>query len=340
MRIAALGSVALGAWLTSGCFGAPLFRGSSENFTGLEFKNVDSYEERDLCDVIEWQLTSEATPWPEWIETETTPAPPRSVEKGVTVTFVNHATTLIQLAGVNVLTDPVWSDTVGPLEGVGPRRHKAPGVRFEELPPIHVVLLSHNHYDHTDLPTLQRLRARFDPVFVAGLGTRALLARAGIERGVDLDWWQETRIGEIAVTFTPAKHWSGRGIEDQNGNLWGSFVVEGGGRRVYFAGDTGWGSHFAAIRERKGRPDVALLPIGAYSPRWFMEPQHIDPEEAVRAHVALGARRSLAIHWGTFALSDEGPDDPPRALAAARGAAGLAESDFVALENGRRLVDD
>jgi len=251
----------------------------------------------------------------------------------VRVTLINHATTLIQLDGVNVLTDPIWSDRVGPVPG-GPGRFQQPGVVFGDLPFIHAVLLSHSHFDHLDLPTLRRLAGAHHPRILAGLGTRAFLEAEGVSGCEDLDWWQAAHLGPLTVTFAPAQHWSRRGIADQNHLLWGSFFVAGAAGSVYFAGDTGWGPHFAQVRERLGAPSLALLPIGAYRPRWFMRSQHIDPEEAVLAHLVLGAAKSAAIHWGTFDLSDEGAFDPVQDLWRSLRKHSVAEDDFVARFNG------
>ncbi|MEM1350444.1 MAG: MBL fold metallo-hydrolase [Myxococcota bacterium] len=251
---------------------------------------------------------------------------------------MNHATTLIQVPGANIITDPIFSERAGPLTWAGPKRHRAPGVCFEDLPSIDIVLLSHNHYDHCDSQSLARLAKRDDPIFLAGLGTRRLLKRFDVERVRELDWWQTTSHSGVELTFAPAQHWSTRGLGDANVNLWGSFFIDAKDATFYFAGDTGWGSHFHTIAERLGRPDVALLPIGAYEPRWFMRPQHINPAEAVDAHLALGATRSVGIHWGTFDLTDEPHDEPPKALARALQAKNIPADAFLALPNGGHIT--
>jgi L-ascorbate metabolism protein UlaG (beta-lactamase superfamily) len=249
--------------------------------------------------------------------------------------MINHSTVLIQLDGLNILTDPVYSPRVGPFSWVGPRRHRDPGIPFDELPPIHAVLISHNHYDHLDLPTLGRLAERHRPRILVPLGNTALLESEGIAGGEDMDWWQSTTVGTaLRVTLVPARHWSGRGLDDRFRTLWGGFVIEGSGGPVYFAGDTGWGRHFAEIRRRFGPMRLALLPIGAYQPRWFMKAAHISPAEAVRAHLTLGAGTSLAIHYGTFQLSDEGQDQPLFDLRRAVSGADMGDSQFWALQHG------
>jgi L-ascorbate metabolism protein UlaG (beta-lactamase superfamily) len=318
-----------------GC-GAPVYQGPvTERFDGERFRYAAPFEERGPLDILRWKLLDGPDlEWPDEIPSR--PARPEAAAPAgkIRVTFVNHATTLIQLDGVNLLTDPVWSERVGPTSWLGPTRHQQPGVRFEELPRIHGVLISHSHFDHLDLPTLRRLSREHGPRILAGLGTRALLASAGIPGAEDLDWWQPAELASLTISFAPAQHWSQRGVSDRNHLLWGSFFVAGPSGSVYFAGDTGWGPHFQQIRDRLGAPSLALLPIGAYRPRWFMRSQHIDPDEAVQAHLALGARRSLAIHWGTFDQSDEGAFEPVQELWASLRRRGLPEDAFVARFNG------
>jgi L-ascorbate metabolism protein UlaG (beta-lactamase superfamily) len=323
-----------------GCLAAPSYRGPvSDHFDGKRFYNLGPFEERGFGDLLKWKLSGPlAARWPAFVALPPSPPPPARVDRGIRVTFINHATTLIQLGGVNILTDPVWSERVGPTAQLGPRRHKPPGVRFAELPQIDVVLISHNHYDHLDLPTLVLLQKRDAPLVLAGLGTAKLLQKHGISRAVDLDWWQEQEVQGVRILFTPAQHGSTRSFTDRNVNLWGSYYLRSSQGSVYFAGDTGAGPHFQLIRERLGAPDLALLPIGAYLPRWFMRSRHIDPNEAVAAHRTLGATRSIAIHTGTFQQTDEGIDDPVIALAAALSQQGVPAQDFIVLENGESTM--
>lgn len=267
------------------------------------FQNLGGVRMRGLSGLLRWQFSQKPEPWPEWIEEPAGPAPPSRVHS-LRVTFVNHSTVLIQMDGLNILTDPVWSERASPVAWAGPRRHRAPGIRFEDLPPIDVVLVSHNHYDHMDMPTLQRLAREHAPRMIVPLGNAAYLGGAG-----ELGWWQQTELPGIRLTCVPAQHFSGRGLRDRNDALWCGYVLEGAAGSVYFAGDTGFGPHFEQIRDRFPRIRVALLPVGAYRPRWFMAPAHLSPYEAVHTAKFMRAESAMAIHFGTFALGDDGPDE-------------------------------
>ncbi|HEY2188411.1 MAG TPA: MBL fold metallo-hydrolase [Caldimonas sp.] len=259
------------------------------------------------------------------------------------VTWIGHATTLVQVGGINILTDPVFSERASPLSFLGPKRQVAPGIAIAELPHIDAVLVSHNHYDHLDEASVRAIAAQAGgpPLFVVPLGIRAWLADLGIAHAVELDWWQSARIGAVEIVFTPAQHWSGRSLTDRMATLWGSYAIFAPDFQVWFAGDTAYSKDFAdihrhfAARQGAGRGfDLALIPIGAYEPRWFMRPQHVDPTEAVQIHHDLAAERSIGIHWGTFELTDESLDEPPRALARAARQAGLADDAFTVLAVG------
>lgn len=310
------------------------------------FRNPGRHEDRTWLDVLRWKLKGGAARWPHRVVVEVRPAPP-SPGRGLAVTCVGHATFLVQGPGFAVLTDPVWSDRVGPIPGVGPRRVASPGIAFDSLPPLDAILLSHDHYDHCDLPTLRRLarahpRARLlTPLAFADIARRAGFAT---DRHHAHDWWQGATLpvpgGALLATATPARHWGNRLSGKRNQRLWcGWHLASAADGSLLFTGDTAYDpDFFPAIRHRLGAPDIALIPIGAYAPRWFMREQHCDPEEAVRIHLALGASRSLGMHWGVFPFTDEPLDEPPARLAAAVKAAGLGAEVFSAAAPGQTLV--
>ena len=300
----------------------------SDHFDGRQFHNLDGVPAgRSLRDLLRWKfLGGGVTPWPEHPDADAVdPALFTPVQPGqVAATFVGHSTFLLRFGnGFNVLTDPIWSDRASPFSFAGPRRARPPAIPFEALPPVSTVLVSHSHYDHMDLPTLRRLEKTFQPLFLTGLGNRALLQREGLGNVRELDWWQshdlptpQVKEDRPTVTFVPAQHWSARSATNRNRTLWGGFWLQQGTLGVYFAADSGLGRLFASIRERLGSPTVAFLPIGAYEPRWFMREQHMNPDDAVQAHLALDAGTSVGMHFGTFRLTDEGIDAPAQALAA------------------------
>lgn len=265
-------------------FSAPRYRGpTSEHFDGKRFQNQDATGHQAFAQLLKWGLTRKPGPWPSWEDKEPGPPPPERVHGNeLRVTFVNHATVLVQTAGLNLLTDPVWGERTSPVGFAGPKRVRPPGLRFEDLPPIDVVLLSHNHYDHLDEYTLKKLALTAEPPLVlTGLGNSQLVETCGLT-SEDLDWWQRRRVSDdVTVTFTPARHFSGRGPTDRDATLWGSFVVKGPGGAWYFAGDTGWGRHFEQVRERFGPMRLTLMPIGAFRPQWFMAPVHISDRKSV-----------------------------------------------------------
>lgn len=258
-------------------------------------------------------------------------------------TWIGHATVLLQVGGLNILTDPVFSERASPLSWLGPKRKTPPAMKAADLPRIDVVIVSHNHYDHLDLPSLQALNAQpgGPPLFLMPLGVGDWLRRHGIDNVAQLDWWQSRQLAGATLHFLPVQHWSARGLFDRFETLWGGWVIEsdGGDRmlKLFFTGDTGYSKDFADIRRRFGRFDVALIPVGAYEPRWFMRHQHVDPAEAVQIHLDLEARRSLGIHWGAFELTDEPLDEPPRALLQALQARGVDTRDFVTTAPGETL---
>jgi len=280
-------------------------------------------------------LTTPRTKWPGSVPVERAKPPAPAHPADVIVTFVGHSTFLIQTREHNYLTDPVWSERASPVAFAGPRRVREPAVALDDLPDISAILLSHNHYDHCDLKTLQALEARFHPLVVTPLGNRPLLESAGMRRVLELDWWQQSTLA--SVTLTPAQHFASRQPFDRNQALWGGFLIEASGARIWFAGDSGYGAHFKEIGARFGPMDFAMIPIGAYEPRWFMKDIHMNPAEAVQAHLDVASRRSIAMHFGTFQLTPEGIDAPVVALGEALRERGVPLEQFRAPEFGESV---
>lgn len=313
----------------------PYYTGpASEHFDGTRFFNVNEPDtDRSFGDLLRWKRTAPLNPWPKSVPVE--PVMPDCRVDGLRVTMVGHATLLIQVAGINILTDPVWSRRASPLRFAGPIRVTAPGIAMDDLPPIDAILLSHNHFDHLDMATLRALHTRHAPLIITPLGNDTIVHRtipsARIKAG---DWGDRFEIAAgIQVAIVPAVHWSSRTMRDRRMALWGGFMLRAGGRLIYFAGDTGYGSGniFRTLRATFGPTDVAILPIGAYDPRWFMAAQHADPDEAIRIMLDLDARAAIGVHWGTFKLTDEAWDDPILRLNAGLARDGIEPARFIAM---------
>jgi len=333
---------------------------ASDHYDGRHFFNPESPQPRRIDPrrfLNRW--AGERAVWPDNVPVRPT-IPPRQVrDRDMLVTWIGHSTVLIQTAGINILTDPIWSERASPFSFIGPRRVRAPGVRFEDLPRIDLVLVSHNHYDHMDLPTLRRLWDRDRPLIVTSLGNDTILRSAGIEarafdwgggqnlrcdspyRHLPRDQWPQFRYAGLAehpcfVMAMRNHHWGSRWGTDRNRALWSAFAIHTLGGSIFFAGDTGWaGGGWAREAARRGPFRLAIIPIGAYLPRDVMQDNHVDPEESVQIFEALNPVRALGVHWGTFQLTFEGIDDPPRALAAALRARAIAPERFVATEAGQ-----
>jgi len=296
--------------------------------------------------VWNWILNND---WPEWTVKDIPPGPRpvARVPKGeISVTPVGHATFLIQMDGLNILTDPIWSDRCSPVSWAGPKRHRQPGIRFEDLPPIDVVLVSHNHYDHLDLPTLERLAEKGTPRSIVPLGNLKLVQGAGIPTVDELDWWQSVRVSpDVTITLVPAQHFSMRTLSDRNQTLWGGFVISGYSGNVFYSGDTGYGSHFQEIACRFSPIRVAILPIAPFRPQKTKEPTpgyrpivHMGPAEAVTAHLDLGAPFTIAAHFQVFRLGIEGFDDAVTVLASTLKEHNLKPDTFVAPVLGQAII--
>ncbi len=314
----------------------------SDHCNGRTFFNPKHHANRGWTDVLRWKLSSKPAAWPASVPVTPRRPAPLSGRGSLASHWINHATFLLQTSAGTVLTDPVFSDRVSPVGWAGPRRVHAPGIAFADLPRIDVVALSHDHYDHCDLPALTRLAATQKPLAVTLLGNGPLLREAGFtpERIIELDWWgRHTTAAGLTIVATPSRHWSNRLSGTRNARLWGGFHFSAGGRTAHFVGDTAYDAEmFRAVRQNCGAPDLAMIPIGAYEPRWFMAEQHCNPEEAVKIHLDLGAKQSIGMHWGTFQLTDEAREAPVTALAAALTAAGIASDRFQALTPGESVA--
>ncbi len=302
------------------------------------FKNeIERSQDWTLLDVLKMRFGSEWAKWPDWVDS---PAALKPIER-VTgaeswVTVINHATVLIQSAGYNILTDPIFSERCSPVSFIGPKRVRAPAIAFEELPKIDVIVISHDHYDHLDLPTLKRLIARDNPQIFVGLRVGQYIDSSLVH---ELDWWESVQVApDLKVTFVPTQHFSGRGLFDRFSTLWGGFVLETAAKKIYFGGDSGYAGHYKQTFEKFGPMDIALLPIGAYRPRDFMRYAHIDPAEAVKAHQDLHAKKSVAMHYGTFQLSAEPLNEPEMFLREVVKSSGLTSTEFVAPDFGTPLL--
>lgn len=315
----------------------------SDNFDGTLFHSPGQPSpDKSLGDLLRWRRESRQARWPKHVPV--TPQIPPLRSDLPRITMVGHASTLIQVAGVNLLTDPVWSDRAGPLSFIGPKRVTAPGIAFDDLPPIDAVLLSHNHYDHLDLSTLRRLQAAHRPLMVMPLGNDTIVRNTLRDVRIETGDWHDTILikPDVSVTLTPANHWSARGPGDRRMALWSGFWINSPSAQIWFAGDTGYGDGalFRDIRSRHGTPDIALIPIGAYEPRWFMSAQHVAPEESVRIFEDIGANQALGIHWGTFQLTNESRDEPRDLLRACLATAGVELQRFLALDAGEVHLQD
>jgi L-ascorbate metabolism protein UlaG (beta-lactamase superfamily) len=307
-----------------------------------EIKNgrfiIDGHRnEAGLVDILKWQLSGKRQKWPRSIKNKIHAPPPERVHgKDLSVTWIGHSTVLIQTAGLNILTDPFFSERASPFQFLGPKRIRSPGIAIKELPAIDLILLSHNHYDHLDTPALADLKNIHNPKLVTTLNNGVYVKNYPC---TELDWRGSVEHGAVRITLMPALHWSKRSVSDTNKALWGAFVIEAAGGVIYFAADTGYGTGetFHEVKSKFGAPRLSLLPIGAYEPRWFMKPQHMNPGEAVQAHLDLGSAKSLAIHHGTVQLTDEAVDAPVLALEEAMSRHKIKKADFIVSEIGQSV---
>lgn len=318
----------------------PYYQGpATDHFDGTYFFNPGGIPPLGLPDLLRWQFGGGKIAWPKTVTSPFKPAKPaRRVDRGdIRVTMVGHASLLVQVAGLNILTDPVWSERVSPFSFAGPKRFVAPGIEFSDLPPIDLVLVTHNHYDHMDLATLKALDQAHKPQIVTPLGNDGLIRHAAPETRIAvLDWGEDISVAGIRVIAEPCHHWSARGTFDRCMALWSAFVLETPAGRIYHIGDTGFhdGINYRAVGEKYGGFRLALLPFGAYEPRWFMRGQHQNPQEAVEGMLLCGADYVAGHHWGTFQLTDEGIRQPVEALHAALDERNIARERFPPLSPG------
>lgn len=310
-----LGVPALALFVLDRALRASGYRGPhSDHFDGVRFYSYGPLPPQPPAEgqrsILAWMLARKANPWTDREVSQSKPID-RIHGGNLVVTFIGHSTVLIQTEGLNILTDPVFVKRASPFTFMGPRRYTLPGIRFEDLPPIDVVLLSHNHYDHMDVRTLRKLDASFRPRFFTHLGNAAHLERKGIRGATDFDWFDRQHVsGDVSVRSVPAQHFSARALSDRNKTLWGGFVIEAPHGNLYFAGDTGFGPFVEKIRDQY--PDgfrMGLLPIGAFKPEWFMGPVHVSPDQAASMKEILGIKNAIAIHFGTFKLADDREDE-------------------------------
>jgi L-ascorbate metabolism protein UlaG (beta-lactamase superfamily) len=314
----------------------------SDHFDGTHFFDPDGAPPKRLAEVWRWRFGGdrERQRWPDWAPSPYADTPPPRVDGDkMRLSYVGHASWLIQASGLNILIDPVWSDRASPFTFAGPKRHNAPGIAFDALPQIDIALVSHGHYDHLDVATLSQLAAKFSPRVITPLGNDAAMRAAdGAIRTEAFDWHDRVELGNgSAVTLVPTRHWSARGLFDRNKSLWASFVLETPAGTIYIVCDSGYGDgkHFRSVRDRYGAPRLAILPIGAYEPRWFMRDYHMNPSDAVKALADCGAQRALANHHGTFQLTHEAIDAPVIALGQALDDANIPRELFMALKPGQ-----
>jgi N-acyl-phosphatidylethanolamine-hydrolysing phospholipase D len=310
------------------------------------FRNIHIADDSRFFDLLKWRWNrlGKDIPGPEDFDFPLAKNDPeflRSNREKVTLTWIGHATVLLQLKGKNILTDPHFSQRASPVQWAGPKRVVPPGIPLQELPPIHMVVISHDHYDSLDTQTIVKLREREggeETRFFVPLGLKSWFEDLGVKRVTELDWWDRHEEADLAVTAVPVQHWSKRALTSRNKTLWAGWVIQANDFRFFFAGDTGYAPHFKEIGRKLGPFDLSAIPIGAYEPRWFMRNYHINPEEALKIHLDVRSKKSVAIHWGTFMLTDEPLDEPPRRLDEARRENGIAEEEFLVLKHGEIIV--
>lgn len=330
----------IGAVLPGLLLSAPAYKGPvSDHFDGRKFHNPGGVRPEGFGALWKWMKNRDRGLWSEKLGEGPVNYPPGSInDNSVLVTFVNHSTFLIQTKGLNILTDPVWSDRASPVSFAGPKRMRSPGILLDDLPKVDMVLLTHNHYDHLDIRTMVKLGLKHRPDIYCPLGVDKYLSGRGIQNIRVMDWWDSIEINkEMKVICTPAQHFSGRGMFDRDRTLWCGFALGMHEGAIYYSGDTGYGGFFEKIAEKIGPIRLAFLPIGAYKPAWFMAPVHTSPADALRIHREIGSPKSIGMHFGTFPLADDGMDEAVDVLEQLKEAEGIGQDEFMVLRNGEIL---
>jgi L-ascorbate metabolism protein UlaG (beta-lactamase superfamily) len=320
---------------------APGYNGKiTDHFDGSRFKSPYGKEPHGLKEVVRWMFNRKQPKYEVAKDPSYGERPLLFEKENIRITYINHSTFLIQVDGFNILTDPIWSERASPFSFAGPKRVTFPGIRFEDLPRIHVVLLSHNHYDHLDLPTMRMITGAHHPKIYTPLGVKSFFDDQQLTGATDMDWWDEIILSDsVKLQAVPAQHFSGRGMSDRDKTLWCGYVLKTSNGNIYFAGDTGYNDKtFVEIGERSGPMSVSLLPIGAYLPNWFMSPVHTSPEEAVKIHFDVKSSKSIGMHFGTFPLADEGQSQSVTDLKSALEKFNLSKDSFVTIKEGEVLI--
>jgi L-ascorbate metabolism protein UlaG (beta-lactamase superfamily) len=322
-------------------YSAPAYRGPmSDHFDGKKFNNPGGVQPLGFSSLIKWMREREKGEWKELTDVPFGPPPAPIVDgDSIDVTFINHSTFLIQTQSLNILTDPIYSEYASPVSFAGPRRMRPPGIRFEDLPAIDIILLTHNHYDHLDIGTLKKLSEKYNPRIFCPLGVSLFLKKERISNVTEMDWWDETGIDQgLTMVCTPAQHFSGRGMFDRDKTLWCGFAIKTGKGSIYYSGDTGYGDFFKEIARRISPVRLSFLPIGAFKPKWFMSSIHTSPTDAVRIHQILKSPRSIGMHFGTFPLADDGMNEPGETLKQVLKSVGIPAGEFLVPEEGVKII--
>jgi L-ascorbate metabolism protein UlaG (beta-lactamase superfamily) len=324
-------TILIGFLLSGPAYSGPV----TDHFNGKKFLNPSGLQAKGLENVLKYFQEKRTEKWFKNYETDIRKEPiPNPIDNQIQYTFVNHSTFLIQNQGINILTDPIWSERCSPFQFAGPARMRPPGIPFENLPKIDLVLLSHNHYDHLDTNTVRKIEKQWSPTFIVPLGLKKVLEKLGCRNVIEIDWWEAIDYKDLNIKAVPANHFSSRGMFDRDVTLWAGYVVKSESHKIYFLGDSGYSDIFKTIGEREGPFDLSFIPIGAYLPEWFMSPIHISPEQAVQVHLDVKSRQSVAMHFGTFPLALDGPERAPKELIGSLEKRGLNLASFFIPDEG------